>query len=355
MELNPNYVTAYQWYGGLLLGRSGRHAEALERFKKAAELDPRSPIILQFVGHGYARVGRFDESLAWYRKSIEIDPDFASGYQWIGFHYWTAKGQLDEAVRWLRKSVSVDPGNPNYIASLGWLFLDLGDLDRAEYWIERSIELAPESFTPNLAMQLLHLYRGDLSTALEYGRRAFESGSLWALEFSSFEPEMAAAMKAGRYLEARAALEKIAPELLNEDFPRVESKNYRAAIDFALISSKTGEQQRADRLLEGSLQYIQTRPRLGHDGYGIADVQIYALRGKKQKALSALRQAIDEGWRNSWWYFLKYDPTLESLHDEPEYQAMIAEIEADMAAQLARVREMEKNGELEPIPELAAE
>ena len=47
--------------------------------------------------------------------------------------------------------------------------------------------------------------------------------------------------------------------------------------------------------------------------------------------------------------------TLKSLHDEPEYQAMVAEIEADMAAQLARVREMERNGELEPIPEMAAE
>jgi hypothetical protein len=33
---------------------------------------------------------------------------------------------------------------------------------------------------------------------------------------------------------------------------------------------------------------------------------------------------------------------------------MVAEIEADMAAQLARVREMEKNGELEPIPEISA-
>ena len=32
-----------------------------------------------------------------------------------------------------------------------------------------------------------------------------------------------------------------------------------------------------------------------------------------------------------------------------------AEIEADMAAQLARVREMQSNGELEPIPELVAE
>jgi len=89
-------------------------------------------------------------------------------------------------------------------------------------------------------------------------------------------------------------------------------------------------------------------------GYGIADVQIYLLQGDKQKALSALRQAIDEGWRRSWWYYLKYDPIFESLHDEPEFQAMVAEIEVDMAEQLARVREMERNGELEPIPEASA-
>ncbi len=74
----------------------------------------------------------------------------------------------------------------------------------------------------------------------------------------------------------------------------------------------------------------------------------------KQKSLAALRRAIDEGWRTLWWFDLKYDPNLESLHDEPEFQAMVAEIEADMAAQLARVREMERNGELEPIPEIAA-
>jgi hypothetical protein len=37
-----------------------------------------------------------------------------------------------------------------------------------------------------------------------------------------------------------------------------------------------------------------------------------------------------------------------------EFQAMVAEIEADMAAQLERVREMERNGELEPIPEVSA-
>jgi hypothetical protein len=83
-------------------------------------------------------------------------------------------------------------------------------------------------------------------------------------------------------------------------------------------------------------------------------VQIHTLRSDKQKALSALQQAIDEGWRVSWWYYLQYEPTLESLHDDLEYQAMIEEIEADMSAQLERVREMERNGELAPIPDLAA-
>jgi TolB-like protein/Tfp pilus assembly protein PilF len=246
LELNPNYARAYHWYADLLGGPLGRRDEALERIKKAAELDPRSPIILQVVGVSYARVGRSDESLVWYHKSIEIDPDFALGYYWIGLHYWTAKGQLDEAARWLRKSVSVDPGALWTPVDLGRFFMDLGDLDRAEYWTERSIEVAPKAFFPNLAMQLLHLYQGDLSGALEYGRRAFETEDPWAFYFHSFEPVRFHEMRAGRYLEARAAFERIAPELLNEDSPRIGNRNYRAAIDLALISSKTGEQQRAD-------------------------------------------------------------------------------------------------------------
>jgi hypothetical protein len=146
--------------------------------------------------------------------------------------------------------------------------------------------------------------------------------------------------------------EKSHPELLSDDDPRIDSTNDNTAIDLALVLTRTGEQKRADLLLKRSLEYIQTIPRLC-SGYGFADVQIYALQGQKQKALSALRQAIDEGWRDLWWYYLIYDPNLESLHDEPEYQAMVAEIEADMAAQLERVREMERNGELESIPEAA--
>jgi tetratricopeptide (TPR) repeat protein len=355
LELNPNYVTAYHWYSILLAGPLGRPAEALELIQRAVELDPRSPIILQNVGNCYAGVGRFEESLAWYRNAIEVDPDFPGGHQWIGDHYWRVAGRLDEAARWLRKAVALDPEAAERAATLGLLFLDLGDRDRAEYWIERSLELAPDSFSVNLAMELLRLQQGDRPAALEYGRRAFPSQiNYYSFWFNSFRPMRIDELRAGRYREARAAVEKIAPELLNEASPQIGVTNYRAAIDLALILSKTGDPQRADWLLEHSLQYIQGVPRLDSTGYGVADAQIYAVQGNPQQALSALRRAIDEGWRAYWWFYLEYDPILEPLHGEPAYQAMVAEIEADMAAQLAHLREMERNGEVEAYAGVSA-
>jgi len=87
-------------------------------------------------------------------------------------------------------------------------------------------------------------------------------------------------------------------------------------------------------------------------GYWISDVLIYAQQGKTKQALSSLRQAIDERWRVAWWYYAEHDPSLDSIRYEPEFQAMMEEIKADMAAQLERVRAMEASGELEPIPEV---
>jgi tetratricopeptide (TPR) repeat protein len=293
--------------------------------------------------------------LSWYEKVFEVEPGSQLNLWALGIYYWLASAEYGVAVKWFRKSISSDPGDPWGMAHFGRVFLDLGDLDQAEYWIHRSIELGPESFPPNVAMQLLHLHNGDEFGSLDYGRRALAIEQEWGLQVFPVQLIGNHDQRAGRYAEARALYEQRFPELLSEDDPRVDNRNYSVVIDLASVLFKTGEQERADLLLNRSLQRIQTLPRLGPAGYAIADVKIYALQGEKQKALSALRQAIDEGWRSLWWFYLKQDPILESLHDEPEYRAMVAEIEADMAEQLARVREMERNGELTAIPELAAE
>jgi tetratricopeptide (TPR) repeat protein len=312
-------------------------------------------MMINQVGQDLDALGRFDEGLSWYERSFDVDPGYSVNLWSIGAHHWLISGEYGEAVRWLRKTISSDPGDPGAPAHLGRFFMDLGDPDQAEHWVHRSIELRTESLAGNQAMLLLHLYRGNEAAGLEYGRKALSIAYDWVLQVYPVELLGDYELRAGRYFEALALYEKIYPELLNEDEPRVDNTNYQVAIDLASVFSKIGEQDRADLLLNLSSQHIETLPRLGFDGYGVADVKIHALRGDKQKALSGLRQAIDEGWRSLWWYLLKHDPNLESLHDEPEFQAMVAEIEADMAVQLERVREMERNGELEPILELVAE
>jgi tetratricopeptide (TPR) repeat protein len=350
LELNPNYATAYSAYGELLRNALGRPEKALALHRKAIELDPLSANIIANLGIDLSALGRSDEALAWWKKALEVDPELRI-YDAIADHYWYSIGQLDEAVVRYAKAMSLDPGDPNPLASLGWLFLDLGAPDEAESWIERSLELGPESYWPNIVLALLHLYRDD-EAALDF---AHESLAKDPYNFAAGWILRSHALRAGRYSDARAFYEEIYPELLNEEAPEIDSRmRYLNAIDLALPLSKLGEQERADLLLERSLQHIQAVPRFGWDGYWIADVRIYALQGEKQKALSALRQAIDEGWRALWWYYLERDPSLESLHGEPEFRAMVKEIEADMAAQLGRVREMERNGELEPIPEVSA-
>ena len=161
-------------------------------------------------------------------------------------------------------------------------------------------------------------------------------------------------LSAGAAADARALYQTHYPALLNDNEPVIDRTNYRQAIDLALALAKTGEQDRADYLLDHSLAFIQGIPRLSFFGYQIVDVQIYALQGKTEAALTALRQAIDEGWRQFWWYYAEHNPNLDSIRNEPEFQAMMEEVKADMAAQLERVREMERNGELELIPKLSA-
>ncbi len=41
----------------------------------------------------------------------------------------------------------------------------------------------------------------------------------------------------------------------------------------------------------------------------------------------------------------------EFLHDDPEYQKIVAQIRGELAIQLDRVREMEQSGEIPAYPE----
>jgi TolB-like protein/DNA-binding winged helix-turn-helix (wHTH) protein/Tfp pilus assembly protein PilF len=345
LELNPNYALTYHWYGVLLLNKLGRPEEALTLFLRAVELDPLSGIIVLNMGSALNSLGRFEEALAWYERSLELDPTLSDGFAAIGSYHRSVTGKLDQAVVWYRRAIALDPSHSGYPAWLASTLLDLGDPVAAAYWIDRAVELGPDRDWPRTIAQQLHLYRNDERAVLA-AREAFSNGAFNSPYLTLLREHY---LNAGRYAEARALFEEANPEFLREDKPDAGCQNYAWGHDLAAMLLKTGERERADLLLDKSWQCIQNRPRRGEYGYGIADVQILALRGETQKALSALRQAIKGGWRSGWW-FCERDPNLESLHGEPEFQAMLEEVRADMAQQLVRVREMEQKGELAAIP-----
>jgi hypothetical protein len=135
---------------------------------------------------------------------------------------------------------------------------------------------------------------------------------------------------------------------MSTDRPQVNAGNYEAAIDVALVLQSLEILERAEALLDGGEQAIRSLPRLGWSGYGISDVRIHALRGDKAKALAALREAEKAGWRGPFWrYYRDFDPNLASIRNEPEFKAVFADIERDMARQRAELAARPKDAPLD--------
>ncbi len=156
-------------------------------------------------------------------------------------------------------------------------------------------------------------------------------------------------LRAGNYDAALARFEEKYPELFSTE-PKISFVNYRAGIDVAGLFILSGDRDRANVLLGKCEAHISQMTRVGFSGYWISDVQILALRGKRDEALAALRQAYDQSWVTDWRYFFYVDPNLDAIRDTPEFAEIFTLIKQKMAKQLERTHEMEANGEILPVP-----
>jgi len=346
IALAPGYATGHQWYGDFL-NIQGRAEEALVQVGEAARLDPLSGIIKVVLGNRLMELGRFDEARAQYEFVSRIDPDFPPAYFALGEFDWRVNGRLDNAIVWFRQAAILDPGNPRNFGALAQLWSGLGGTAEAE----RSLDIVPSiGSDEDVGICAMGVSFGNGELAEAYGA----AGAVLAQDPANGDALLILGLNDLRADRAELAIARYRaayPPLLDDANPDIGVSNFRIANDIAYLLQKTGDHARAAMLLDRNMAFIQTIPRLGYSGYGIEDARIHMLQGSTELALAATREAVDSGWRASWRYFLKHDSVLEPLHNEPEYQAIIAEVEADMAAQLIRVREMEANGELAPFPE----
>ena len=346
IELNPNYATAYHW-SSRLFSVQGRYEEALRYAEKAVALDPLSVIINVNLGLSLERVARFRDALAAYRTAIEIEPSMPNSYLRIGAVYDFAFGRLDLAIPWFEKAEELDPGNPDYSLALAGLYLELGDNARARHWLDQALERGSGYSSAHAVMALLHLYAGERAKMLSSATKALEIEPRDSLALIVLRN---ADLQLGAYTGIRARYAKAFPELLAADPPQIDGTNYGAAIDLALVLQRTGERERAALLLDRSESFFRAIPRMGWMGYRITDAQVHALRGHRKEALAALREAENDGWRFLWRYHRDFDPALASIRNAPEFKAVFADIERDVARQRAELATRPKDAPLELAP-----
>jgi hypothetical protein len=247
---------------------------------------------------------------------------------------------------------------PGYISQH---YFDLGDMGAADFWKKESLKLAPEESDSWLAAAFLHLYHGEEANALASARKITQRDTSRGVGFEAGLRIVAASdLAAGNHDDVINRNLAYIPELMAGHFPvwKAAAENeslagiFWVALDLASAHLQAGADDKANALLS----LVESEfPHWGRWGYGFADVELHALRGEKEKALAALRVHAERGMGPRWRWHILYNGNLESIRDTPEFAAIIAEIEADMAEQLARVREMQRSGELTAIPELAAE
>jgi tetratricopeptide (TPR) repeat protein len=109
IELKPDYYNAYNALGYSLADRNVRLPEARELVRKALELAPKQPALVDSMGWVEFRSGNNAEALKLLRQAYADFPD-AEVAAHLGEVLW-AQGDRDEAQRVWREALKREPGN----------------------------------------------------------------------------------------------------------------------------------------------------------------------------------------------------------------------------------------------------
>jgi TolB-like protein/DNA-binding winged helix-turn-helix (wHTH) protein/cytochrome c-type biogenesis protein CcmH/NrfG len=329
--------------------------------ENAAELlraDPLSTNNLFWIAALYRRLGRFDDAQKIVARMLSIDPHITTHLtaSWV---LADSVGDLVTALKSNEELAKIEVDDPEVPSIIARIYLDLGDVSAAEYWKDVAAQINPGATWVKLVTALIHLDRGEEDRAVAIARELAQpdSHNRHAIRGIALRIVLAADLVEGNYEDVITRYLTLYPELdegvfpiqrLRGDFSWVPEA-FLVTLNLASIYVHAGEDAKADSLLsliESELPHWPTDIVWGH---GFANAELHALRGEKNQALAALREDAARGMRYLWRWQLLHNPILESIRDSPEFSAIVAEIEADMAAQLERVREMERRGEL-PLP-----
>ncbi|MDJ0940878.1 MAG: hypothetical protein QNJ00_14040 [Woeseiaceae bacterium] len=348
LSLNPSLSTAYLWFS-TLRDNEDRVDDAIELLRMTMDVDPQNRIPFVNLPGLLALQGQYQEAIALLLYARELFPNWTVPNDYLARHL-QGLGRIDESLAWsmLLREVSDDPLAGS--SALG-LYQLLGLEAEIDVFVEA---LPPEHPVYPVGASFLQFIRGD------YEGTARMLEALIGTEYSSigfFYPLLTRALLLdGQYERARSFLLEDTPMLASDQVLQVDRINAGDAVLLAFLEQQLGNRARARELLEAALEVTQSMPRIGFSGYGLRDVQIYTLLGRRQDALDALDEAVDAGVvSNIFFDFWEIDddPLLKMLADEPAFVASRGRMRAKLESMKANIDAAIESGNWAPLREKA--
>ena len=99
--------------------------------------------VFYYDGISHERLKQWDMAEKSFRKALELSPEEPSVLNYLGYSMIEKKINLPEAMEMVKKAVELRPNDGYIIDSLGWAYFQLGDFEEAVGHIERAVELLP--------------------------------------------------------------------------------------------------------------------------------------------------------------------------------------------------------------------
>ena len=136
------WVTYY--YRGICFERSKQWSKAETDMRKALELQPEQPHVLNYLGYSWIDQGiNLDEGMKMIKRAVEQRPDDGYIVDSLGWAYYRI-GNFEDAVKNLERAIDLKPEDPTINDHLGDAYWRVGRTLEAKFQWAHARDLKPE-------------------------------------------------------------------------------------------------------------------------------------------------------------------------------------------------------------------
>ncbi|MBU6464985.1 MAG: tetratricopeptide repeat protein [Bradyrhizobium sp.] len=141
---NDKANTVYYYYRGICEERSHQWSKAEVDMKKALELQPDQPHVLNYLGYSWIDQGiHLDEGMKMIKRAVDQRPDDGYIVDSLGWAYFRI-GNYEEAVKNLERAIDLKPEDPTINDHLGDAYWRVGRTLEAKFQWAHARDLKPE-------------------------------------------------------------------------------------------------------------------------------------------------------------------------------------------------------------------